>query len=96
MALQEYRDKEEKDWHKEREARERVTTMLSNEVKNSYDTVIAQERALEYSRQEKLAYHKILKKFQEDGKLNTNDIEIMLHEYQIILNELMSLSLAKE
>lgn len=90
LLLQEFRDSEKSNWLKEKDAREKLESLMESEIKSKDDTLKAQESLLQYVFKEKAAFERILKEYEEKGELSREAINKLIEGQKLLMQQLDS------
>lgn len=91
MELHDFKDKTKVEREKEKQAREVVEEMYSEELKEKDKTLHAQEQLLNYSYKEKESLKKVLDDFHREGVLPKETIEKIIKNQQNLISRIEEL-----
>ncbi|HNA80570.1 MAG TPA: hypothetical protein PKY99_14000 [Turneriella sp.] len=86
--VQKYRDDLEKDWNKEKLARDNTQELMAQRMKELHQTLRAQEYLLDYAASEQKFLRELLLKLHEKKSLNEADVEAILAGHENLLAEI--------
>ena len=86
--VQKYRDDLEKDWNREKLARDNTQELMAQRMKDLHQTLRAQEYLLEYAASEQKFLRELLIKLHDKKALNAAEVEAVLADHENLLAEL--------
>lgn len=86
--VQKYRDDLEKDWNREKLARDNTQELMAQRMKDLHQTLRAQEYLLDYAASEQKFLRELLIKLHNKKSLNAAEVEAILADHENLLAEL--------